>query len=59
MGVGFTVLITAMGLCARSQDSFLSVSVRSVHVVFSNFGFQRGGKPCHKTYEATALRKGI
>ena len=40
-----------MVFCARSQDSLLSVSVRRVHVVFSNdfFGFMNDTsqvKPC-------------
>ena len=33
--MGFMALITTLVLCARSQDSLLSVSVRRVHVVFS------------------------
>ena len=51
--------ITAMVLCDRSQDSLLSVSVRMVPVVFSTTGFTDGGKPCHKTCETVALRRGI
>ena len=43
----FTALVTAMALCARSQYSLLSVSMRRVHVVLSTAGFKDGGKPCH------------
>ena len=32
---GFMALITTLVLCARSQDSVMSVSVRRVHVVLS------------------------
>ena len=35
-------LITAMVLCARLWDSFVSVSVRRVNVVFSTAGFKDG-----------------
>ena len=55
----FMTLITALVLCARSQDSLLSVSVRNVHVVFSTAGFKGGEKPCPKTREIFALRRGI
>ena len=37
----------------------MSVSVRRVHVVLSTAGFKGGGKPCHKTRETAALRRGI
>ena len=43
--MGFMTLTTAKILCARSQDSFLSVLVRRVHVVFPTAGFKGGGKP--------------
>ena len=52
-------LITAMVSCARSQDSLPLVSVRRVHDVFSNAGFNGGGKPCPMTRETVALRRGI
>ena len=51
---GFMAPITAMVLCARPQDS--SVSLRRVHVVFSTAGFKGGGKKCPKTREAVADR---
>ena len=54
-----TALITATVLCTRSQDSVLSVSARRVHAVFLTAGFQDGEKPCRKTRETTALRRGI
>ena len=38
-------LKTAMVSCARCQDSFLSASVRRVHIVFLTAGFQGEGKP--------------
>ena len=44
--MGFLALITAMVLCASSQDSVLSVSVRRVHVAFSTAAFMGGAKPC-------------
>ena len=55
----FTALITAVILCARSQDLVMSVSVRKVRAVFSTAGFKGGGKPCRKTREIAALRRGI
>ena len=55
----FMALITAMVLCTRSQDSLLSVSVYTVHVVSSAAGLKGGGKPCPKTRETTALRRGV
>ena len=55
----FTVLITTLVLCVRSQDLEMSVSVRRVHVVFSTSGFNGGGKPCRKTRETASLRRGI
>ena len=57
--MGFMALIAATVLCARSQDSLLSVSVLRIHVVFSTAGFKGGGKPCPKTRETTALRRGV
>ena len=48
--MGFVALITGMVLCARSQDS--SVSVCRVHIAFSTAGFKGGEKPCPKTREA-------
>ena len=44
---GFKALTTSIALCARSQDSILSVSVRRVHVVFLSARFKGGGKPSH------------
>ena len=52
-------LITTLVLCARSQDLVMSVSVRRVHFVFSTVGFKGGGKPCRRTRETDALRRGI
>ena len=64
--MSFMTLITAMVLCARSQDSYcqcqcvgLSVYVRRVHVVISNAGFKGGGKPRPTTRETAALQRGI
>ena len=54
---GFMALITTLVLCARSQDSLLSVPVRRVHVVFSTAGFNGGGKPCYKPRETATLRR--
>ena len=51
----FMALITTLVLCARSQDSLLSVSLGRVHIVFS---FKGRGKPCRKIREIAALRKG-
>ena len=48
----FMALITAMVLCARSQDSILSTLLSRVHVVFSTTGFKGGGKPCYNTCES-------
>ena len=42
--MGFMGCITAMVLCTRSQDSVLSVSVRSVYMSYSA-GFKGGVKP--------------
>ena len=52
-------LITVMVLCAWFQDSLLSVLVRRVRVAFSTAGFKDGEKPCPKTRETAALRRGI
>ena len=52
----FMAFITAMVLCALSQDS---VPMRAVHVVFSTAGFKGGGKPCPNIRETVALRRGI
>ena len=57
--VGVLSPITAMVLCARSQDSALSVSVRRVGVVFSTAGFKGEGKPRFTTLEKDVLRGGI
>ena len=56
--MGFMALITALVLCARSQDSLLSVSVRKVHVLFQAVAFKGGGKLCPNTRETAALRIG-
>ena len=55
--LGFMALITAMVLCARSQDSVLSVSERRVHVLFSKAEFKGEGKSSQTTRE-TALQNG-
>ena len=57
--IGFMVLITALVLCTRYQDLVMSMSVRRVHVVFLTAGFKGGEKPCPKTRETTALKRGI
>ena len=57
--MGFVALIPALVLCARSQDSLMSVSVRRVYVLFLSVGFKNGGKLCPKTRETTALQRGI
>ena len=43
--MGFMVIMTAMVLHARPDDSLILVSVRGVHDVFSTAGFKGGGKP--------------
>ena len=56
----FMALKTTLVLCARSQDSVLSVSVRMVLVVISTLTeFKGGGKSRPKTHETVALRRGI
>ena len=45
--MGFIAFINAMILCARSQDSVPSVSVRRVHFIFSTACFKGGGKLCY------------
>ena len=55
----FMALITTLILCAKFQELVMSMSVRRVHVVFSTAGFKGGGKPCRKTRETAALRRGI
>ena len=55
--MGFMALTTALVLCARSQDSLLSMTVRRVHVVFSTAGFKGGGKPHPKARETVTLRR--
>ena len=40
--MGFMALKTALVLCAMSQDSLLSASVRRLHVVFSTAGLKGG-----------------
>ena len=52
-------LTTTLVLCARSQDLVTSMSVRRVHVVVSTAGFKGGGKPCRKTRDTAALRRGV
>ena len=41
--MSFIALITALVLCARSQDPLMSVSARRVHVAFSTAGLKGGG----------------
>ena len=55
--MGFMALITAMVVCAKSQRSLLSVSVRRVHVVFSAAGFNGEGEPCPKTGDTPRCRE--
>ena len=50
----FMALIITLVLCARSQDSVMSVSVRRVRVVFSTAEIKGGGKSCRKTRETAA-----
>ena len=57
--MGFMALITAMALCAESQDSLLSVSVSMVHAVFSTTGPKGGREPCLNTRETATLWTGI
>ena len=57
--MGFMGLITAMDLCARSQYSVLSVSLRRVRFVFSTAGYKGVGKPRPKTRETVALWRGV
>ena len=59
---GFMELITALVLCARSQDALLSVSVRKglrVHAVFSTPGIKGARKPCPNTRKTAALQRSI
>ena len=53
----FIALITVMVLCAMSQNSLLSVSVRRVIVIFSSAGFKGVRKSCPKACEIAALRR--
>ena len=55
----FIALVTTVVMCARSQDLVLSGSMRRVHDVLSTARFKGGGKPCRKTRETAALRRGI
>ena len=55
--MGLMALITAIVLCARSQDSLLTVLARTVHVVFSTVRLRGGGKPCRTLRETAALRR--
>ena len=55
----FMALITTLVLCAKSQDLVMPVSVRRVRVALYTVGFKGGGKPCPKTRETAALRRGI
>ena len=57
--VVFMALITSMVLCARSQDSSLSGSVRKVHVVFATAEFRSGRKQRQKALDTSALQRGI
>ena len=57
--MGFIALITVLVLCARSQDSLLSVSVRRAHIVFSTSGFKDEGKTYPKARETAALWRDI
>ena len=57
MYIVFMALVTALVLCAWSQDLLLSLSVCRTYVVFSTAGFEDGGKPCHRTLETVALRR--
>ena len=47
------------GLVRQVYDLVMSVTVRKVHVVLWTAGFKGGGKPCRKTRETAALRRGI
>ena len=49
-----TALIIAQVLCARSQDSLLSVSVRREHVILSSTGFK--GNPCRYVIRPSSNR---
>ena len=53
---GFMAIMTALVMCARSQDSLTSVSMRMVRVVFSTAGFKGGRKQSPKTRATAAQR---
>ena len=53
----FMALVSTLVLCARSQDSLLSVSERRVHTVFSAVGFKGEGKPFAKTRESNTVER--
>ena len=51
----FMALITTLVLCARCQDSVLSVTVRRADALLSIALFKGGGKPRPKTRETATL----
>ena len=55
--MGFTAFISAMVLCARSQNLVLPVSVRRIHAVLAIAGFSDEGKPCAEARETAALEQ--
>ena len=56
---GFYGAYNYSGLVRQVSGFSNVVSVRSVHVVLWTAGFKGGGKPCLKTRETAALRRGI
>ena len=56
---GFYGAYNYSGLVRQVSEFSNVVSVRRVHVVLWTAGFKGGGKPCRKTRETAALRRGI
>ena len=56
---GFYGAYNYSGLVRQVSGLSNVVSVRRVHVVLWTAGFKGGGKPCLKTRETAALRRGI
>ena len=56
---GFYGAYNYSGLVRQVSGFSNVVSARRVHVVLWTAGFKGGGKPCRKTRETAALRRGI
>ena len=56
---GFYGAYNYSGLVRQVSGFSNVVSVRRVHVVLWTAGLKGGGKPCRKTRETAALRRGI